>query len=675
MSGPTLTAGSRHALHGGAAVLLSIGLALGSVSVFAAHPMFALGVWRDAEAMGVVFYTAAALCFAGLALLCLRGEGVLRGLNHPAVLVPAGLGLWSLVTAPFTAFPILSVFGPAQNSLGGLWYLAFAAFIAAAITLRRDRCLFAGLIVIAAATAVAAAGFNLWRVDWPDAVRDRLLWLWRTTLLEFNEYQAYFALALAPLSFMLLHERRRVAARCLLAVVILSLVVSRNRAAAVAIVVSFGFLVLPEAWLAWTNRLRRMREGMAVAAILVIPALSYAVVRLLDFRTVAPTLWSRRLLVEGVEPSLSDPPGAMIFGHGWGRYADYLVGNIPLAGIRIFNPDWAGLDRDLFHSHHAFFEGLFAAGVPGLLLALAIPVSLVLGSQRRWRGVAIAFALSWVVIDCFWFMMPATLPVLALACGALVESAASLRARWSRGPWAIGLLALLALTMTGIADLYANARSMSVLVDCLTAGRMSASCEKAEVAADPRGANQGLASVVGDTIPTLLRAVQSLPDSQLRLIRKVLAEAERRDMAGASPLLTLELANTYASIAFVDGGERVLGPSALFNSWTRVLHDVLRRSPQRVDILATYFSWLLVKNRHDDIRAMLDIARRVDPDHPIVLWFSGIEELKPGDAAQREKAFGLMRRAIERGLERFMPIDASIKARLNEPAPPAKPPQ
>jgi hypothetical protein len=670
LSGTTLTAGSHHALHGAAALLLSVGLGLGSVSIFTAHPLFALGVWRDAEPMGLVFYAAAALCFAGLALLCLQGDAVLRGLNHPAVLAPAALGLWSLAAAPFTSFPMLSVFGPAQSSLGALWYLAFAAFVAAAITLRRDRYLFAGLTVIAASTAVVAAGFNLWRIDWPEAVRDRLMWLWRTTLLEFNEYQAYYALALAPLAFVMLRRHRRLAAQCLLAVVAVSLLASRNRVAMVAIAAPFALLMLPEKWLSWTARLRPRRDVLAIAAIASIAALSYAVLRLLDFRSIAPTLWSRRLLLEGVEPSLLDSPAAIVLGHGWGRYADYLVGNIPLAGVRIFNPDWAGLDRDLFHSHHAFFEGLFAAGLPGLLLAVAIPMAIVLGSQRRWRSIAIAFALAWVVIDCFWFMMPATLPVLALACGTLAESATSVRARWTRGPWAIGLLAVLAIAAVGIVDLHANARNMSLVIDCLTAGRASAACETVEVAADPRGANQGLASVVGDTIPTLLRSAQPLPDRQLRLVRSVLAEAERRDMAGASPLLALELANTYAAIAFMEGGERVLGSSALLNSWTRVLHDVLRQSPQRVDVLATYFSWLLVGGRHDDVRAMLDVARRVDPDHPIVLWFSGIEDLKPGDVAQRDKAFGRMRRAIERGLERFMPVDASIKARLTaaEPA-------
>jgi len=657
-----MTASLRRAPRTVAVGLLWLGLCAGTLSVFAAHPLFALGVWPDAEPMGLVFYAAAACCFAGLALLCMDGAAALRGLGHPAVLASAALGAWSLATAPLATFPMLSVFGPAQNSLGALWYFAFAAFIAAAIVVRRNRALFGSLVAIAAGTALAAAGLNLWRVDWPDSVRDVLLWLPRDTLLEFNEYQAYYALALLALALVLLRERQRVAARVMAAIGVISLVVSRNRAAMIAGALAFLPAAMPARRLSWLAPLRPWREVLAVAAIPVIGAVSYLALRLIDFRELAPTLWSRRLIFEGIAPSVLDGAKAAEVGHGWGRYADYLVANLSLSGLRIYNPDWAGLGRDLFHSHHAFLEALFAVGLPGLVLAVAIPIALVLGSQRRWRDVAIAFVLSWVVVDCLWFMMPATVPVLALACGLLAESARSWCWRGSRGPWAIALSALLLITVVGIVDLRGEARAMSRLIDCLSPGR-AAACEAVDIAADPRGADHGLASIVGDTVPTLMRTA-SPPDWQLDLVRRVLAEAERRDMAGRSTLLTMELADCFAAIAFMDGGERLLPPDALRESWTRSVNEVLRRAPQRLDVLVTYFSWLLVQKRHDDIEATLAAARRIDPEHPVVLWFSGIEAIKPGDVASRDKGLGLMRRAVDHGLERFMPVDASIKARL-----------
>jgi hypothetical protein len=227
----------------------------------------------------------------------------------------------------------------------------------------------------------------------------------------------------------------------------------------------------------------------------------------------------------------------------------------------------------------------------------------------------------------------------------------------------MGLSALSIVTVVGVVDLHGEARSMSHLIDCLKPGRAVA-CGPVDVAVDPRGAEQGLALIVGATVPTLLRASPPAPDWQLDLVRRVLVEAERRDMAGRSTLLTMELADCLAAIAFMDGSERLMPPGVLLESWTRSVNDVLKRAPQRLDMLVTYFSWLLIRGRHDDIEAMLAAARRIDQEHPVVLWFSGIEALKPGDTASRDKGLGLMRRAIDRGLERFMPVDASIKARL-----------
>ena len=644
-----------------AVALLWLGLCVGTLSVFASHPAFAVGVWQDSEPMGLAFYAAAAACFAGLALLCFDGTAVLRALGHPAVLAPAALGAWTLAIAPLVPFPMLSVLGPAQNSLGALWYLAFAAFVASAIVLRGDRRLFASLVAIAAVTALAAAAFNLWRIDWPNSVRDRLLWLPRQTLLEFNEYQAYYALPLLALALVATRERQRLAAGLLAAVGVASLLVSRNRAAMVAGVLAFLPMAAPTAWLSRMARLQPLRDGAAVAAIAVIGLGSYLVLRLLDLRELAPTLWSRRLIFEGIEPSLRDSVG---IGHGWGRYADVLVDNLPLSGLRLYNPDWAGLGRDLFHSHHVFLESLFAAGLPGLLLAAAIPAAVILGARRRRRGIAIAFVLSWLVVDCFWFMMPATVPVLALACGALAESSRSLTWRWTRGPWAIAWLALLIVTTAGVVELVGEARAMSQVIACLGPDG-GAACAGADAAVDPRGAEHGLASIAGDTVPTLLRSGRPVSDGQIEAVRRVLSEAERRDMAQrATHLLTLELADAYAAIAFSDVGERVLPPAVLFRSWARVMHDVLLRAPQRLDTLVPYLSWLLVRGQHTDIEAMLAAARRVDADHPVVLWFSGIEALQPGDATKREQALGQMQRAIDHGLERFMPVDPSIKARL-----------
>ena len=100
--------------------------------------------------------------------------------------------------------------------------------------------------------------------------------------------------------------------------------------------------------------------------------------------------------------------------------------------------------------------------------------------------------------------MPATGPVLALACGALAEGSRSLTWRWTRGPWATAWLALLLVTTAGVVELSGEARAMSAVIACLSPDGGGA-CAGADVAVDPRGAEHGLASIVGDTVPALVR--------------------------------------------------------------------------------------------------------------------------------------------------------------------------
>ena len=438
--------------------LMQLGLSLGSLSIFTAHPAFGLGMWPDAEPMGIVFLGASALCFAGLGILGLESGAPVRSLGHPIVLAPTALGVWSLLAAPATALPMLSLFGPPENHLGALWYLCFAGLTASAMILRRHAALFRSTVAIAAAAALIAAGLNLWRIDWPNDWRPWLDWMTRKTLLEFNEYQAYYALALMTIALVSLRAGPRRFGRWLVAAGLMSLAASRNRAAMIAMAVGYApvllapYLTRVHAFRARASMPPRLWAGAVVGAIVLIAGASYAVLRMADLRGIAPTLRSRRVLFDGIEPSLFSDATAVALGHGWGRYADHLTTNLTSAGIRLFDKEWGGLGRDLFHSHHAFLEALFAVGLPGLVLALAIPIAAALGAQRRWRAPAAAFTLSWTVIDSFWFMMPATVPVLALACGALAESSCRIRWRRRRWPWSTGLIGFAVLILAGGGD-------------------------------------------------------------------------------------------------------------------------------------------------------------------------------------------------------------------------------
>jgi hypothetical protein len=648
-----------------------LGLCLDSLSVFTAHPVFAIGMWPDAEPMGLVFFAGAALCLAGLGLLCLTSRAPLRFFGHPAFLVSASLGVWSVLASPFAEFPFLSIYGPPENNLGAIWYLALAAFIASAMILRNNRLAFGGVLGVTALAAVAAAGFDLQRLDWSDAVKTWLGWFPGTTLLQFNEYLAYYALGLLPVALMYIRRGRRFSGWILAASGLAVLLVSRNRTAFVAVVSTGLAAILADslAWgrdaMAWADARRRVPEGFAVITILLAGLGSYLFLRFADLRDLAPSLWSRSILFKVIEPSLFAGFAATIFGHGWGHYADYLVMNLSSTGIRLFDSDWDVLARDLFHSHNAFLEALFATGLPGLALAAAIPVAVALGSQRRWRALALAFALSWTVIDSFWFMMPATMAALALAAGSLGESACRIYWRRGRMLWAAGLLSLAGLVAAGTMALYKSERAISLLADCLSPGAFPADCATVEIPVDPRGADLDLATLIESAMPAMLQASAAIPPEQRALVQRVLFEAERRDIEGRSLLLSMALANADAAMAFTPGGDSLLPPGeSLSQDWPLVLRRILMRAPQRLDVLATYFNWLLLQHRPQDMNAMLATANAIDPNHPVVSWFSGVQLLDAPDPGLRERGLTLMRLALADGLERFMPVDGTLKSRL-----------
>jgi hypothetical protein len=653
-----------------AELFLYLGLVVAALSVFAAHPIFATGVWSDAEPIGIALYVAMGLCFTGLGFLSVITPAAKRYVLHPSVLVCMLLAAWSLLAAPFAAFPFLSVLGPPENSQGALWYIALAGFVASTMALRRNRALFGSLLAFTAAAALTAAFFNLSRIDLLQPMLARFPFWPKTTLLHFNEYQAYYALGLLPIAIILL-GRHRWAAMSLLAVALIALLVSRNRSAMAAIGFIFLVSLLLRATSAgrcangWVERHVQLTKALVAGAILIAALGPFLVVRFVDLLDVSGSLWSRQLLFKVVGPSLFDSFRSVLLGHGWGHYGEYLVRDLPSAGVSLFNSKWQAEDRDLFHSHNAAFEAFFAAGLPGIILALAIPITVVLTAQRRWRHIALGFALAWTVVDALWFMMPATMVALALAIGLLAESSQSLRLIPSKNVIAAVCAVLAFLGFGAAVTQLTYARVMTRLQSCLPPSSFAPACTMLNVPKDPRGSEMELASLLADSTSAAITTADKLPAPQRLLLYKTMKEARQRSAAGASQFLSVALVNAYAADAFTPaGGHPLLDKAELALLWPDEILIMLERAPQRLDVLSPYFNWLVLNQRNTGLRQMLIKAAAIDPTHPVVLWFSGLLLIGASDAATKEEGLELMRRALARGIERFLPIDDKIKSAL-----------
>ena len=655
-----------------AAWLIWLGLCAPVLSLVTAHPAFAFGVWSDSEAMGIALLTGACACLVGLAALSFDTPAALRNLLHPAVLACMLAGAWSVFASLAAEFPFLSILGAPQTMQGALWYFALGAFIAAVMVLRHDKALTGSLTAVIALAALVAAIFNLSRFEWFQELSVRYHSLPQVSLLRFNEYQAYFALSLLPIAAIYRSRQMRTVPVAIFAIAVGSLLVSRNRAAMAAIggtAIAFALIQLTplqRSLFARAPRIRLSPQAGIAAAIVLAACVPYVVIRLIDLRGIAGSLWSRQLLFKAVEPSLSESPGSFLVGHGWGHFSEQLIRHLPAAGISQFDSEWQGVSRDLFHSHNSAFEAFFSAGLPGLILAIAIPVMIAATAQQRFRAIAIAFAVSWATIDAFWFMMPATTVPLALAAGLLLESSQAVRMK--RGRSCVGFICLGLAFATAAASVatFAHARAMTRVQNCLQPSGFDPVCERVTVPSDPRGCEEGLGSLLGNAVPTLLQA-EAPPPEQRRFLRSVFAEAERRFADGASLSLGLSLASGYAALAFGDANSlRVYDERTLPERWRDNLLRILDRAPQRIDILPTYLNWLLLNQRMSDIRSILARSAKIDPTHPVVLWFSGIVLAGDANDVARQQGLGLMRQALAAGIERYMPVEESIKSALRQ---------
>lgn len=643
--------------------LLCLGLGLGAVSIFATHPLFAAGIWSDAEPLGSLFFLAAGVCCAGLGILAATDAGTLNVVRHPFVVLSSALGLWSLLTSPLVEFPFLSILGPPQTAQGAIWYLAFAAFVAAALIVRTHDRLFIGLVATSAFAALVASLFNLrFAIGIGPA----------TTMLAFNEHLAYSALGLIVVGAALLSRERRSFALAIVACGLVTLLVSRNRTAmaAVAIVGPLALAVRAIPQLrrleSWCEQRTHATHAAVLAGVGLLALVPYLLVRFVPTPDFLVTLWSRQNLFKVLEPSLLESVKALAVGHGWGHYSEYLMRNFPVAVTRTYATEWGDAIRDEFHSHNAFLEALFAAGLPGLAAMVGLPAAVVLGAGKSMRLPALAFAACWMLIDGTWFMMPSAIVALALCIALLSDVPSASAAIKGRAVIAIAWFATALLGVTASVATHANARAMTRLKDCLPPNAFASSCSGISIPTDPRGADLGTASLVATGATAAYVVQQGSPSRQSELVLLLLKESRDRVQAHGSVTLATARYKAYARALLARANGPADEDEFLFEAWRQDVMLILDRAPHRLDILPAYLNVLLARGREESMREALGRVATFAPQHPIVSWFNGILLLRAPDPQTREQGLMLMRQSLANGLENFMPVSQGIKARLTK---------
>lgn len=654
----------RHPLTALGVVLSTCGLGLGSGLILLSHPAFALGVWADSQPMVVGLLVAGALCSLGVAFQVPRSRLARRAALHPATLAPLALGCWSLLVAPWADKPLRSVFGAAQSGQGVLWYVALAAFVAAALTLTPARRVWGGIVVVAAASSLLAAVLGVQGLDWlyPWLVDHDLVPSVR--LLRFNEHLAYPALVLAVLALIAWDDGHKVRPVALGLVVLAVLLLSRNRTA---------WLVLPlvlaaALWLRGRLTLDARRSGGLVAAVALVGLVPLVLIFMADDGplSMVHSLWSRAVIAHSLAPSVIDGVGHLLTGRGWGAVPDEMVRNIPASGVALYESQWGGLERDIFHSHNAVLEGMMATGLPGAVLAGVLPASVLLCGQRRRFWPAVVLAVSWAALDAFWFMVPASPPLIALAVAAVIGRPR----RWCVIPPPIlaSAAGACAVLMAGGAGLLAaQGLQESRLIAALSA---PVEREPSDLPMDLRGDGYGLAAILTQALGQVEAAPPDEARARAQRVLHLQEQLEQKAERAAAPALSMALVNGLSTEAFA-APETPLAfadDDRLARRWGRQVIGLLTQAPQRLDAAAPYFNWLLIKGRLQTLADFVAAVKRldgVDTAHPVLLWFEGSLALQSDAPAVRNEGLRRMRRALREGLERFLPIADAVKRALS----------
>lgn len=657
--------------------LFGLGSSLGVV--FLALPVFGAIIWFQSEPVIAGLHATSGLAAVGLALFVAVRPRTLKTLAHPVVLLPLALALWSVLAGLAQRHPMLGWFGSIEAEEGVLWYLDAAVLGATAIL--------AGRIKGARPTLAACAGFVA-------VIVAIMTWRHETGLTHemapfyFPDYLAFFGLFVIPAGIGLLRlgrpDRIRTALVAGVGVAIVS--ISKNWAA-------YGLIFAggPVIWAIATYLPARIqaRRALAVAGAALVPLAMTALLALPIYEGLAKeeglvgrlanSVLSRHRLMDIVVEATKADPLILLFGSGWGSFSDLLAIHIPMkwAILRDFFGDlpqgkeWDAVLRVDFHSHDFILEALLGGGVIGVALSLAIVATLPYWSRRRYFPLAAATAVATGGLLAFWFQFPVTLPFMALAWGALAKPMAwkvrldpALPRVAGGGLFALGLMLIYFGVTAAMVARQAFFFQPPMAAPLHESGRRQA----CPALLDDQGRG-GLH--LAHRLKTYSAFMASkagkegeVPDDFFHRLRGIICASEEAIDRGARFRLLVTSLLARSDLAFAPPDRRLDPVTAEFlSNWERRLTQALAIAPRRTDLAAPYLLWLLKEGKEATLRGWANRLFVRDPEDPVGLWFSGIALL--GDASRAPLGIGRMKKALSLGIERFIPVEESIKEELS----------
>ena len=149
---------------------------------------------------------------------------------------------------------------------------------------------------------------------------------------------------------------------------------------------------------------------------------------------------------------------------------------------------------------------------------------------------------------------------------------------------------------------------------------------------------------------------------QAKVIQQIIEDLQRRITKIESPYLIIAGLSLLSDLTYVNHlryiNKKIKNIDQFWEQW---IDRLLVIAPRRTDSAITYFSWLLSNKKHE---ALAKYAYRVlikNPNDPIGWFFYGAAFIKDGSAEKRREALRNIKKGIDLGIERYMPINPNVK--------------
>ncbi|MBO6785073.1 MAG: hypothetical protein JJ899_17635, partial [Alphaproteobacteria bacterium] len=561
-------------------LLLAVGAVSALMPIFASFLPVDLGVSPRHETITIALHIAASICCVGLALafLVMRTE-VVRALAHPMVLAAFFVAFWTVLLAPFSDYPWLSLVGASDFGEGAIRYASLGVFFATAQLLFHDR-FFRPFLCL----ALACISF----------LAPLIMRVWANDFFVSLDQVGYFAIPAAVGAWMFLEGQDRLV-RCGAAGIaaLPAFAVSSNQSIlAMVALLAFPGAVLAAALLrSNADRTSKVRVA-AIVAVIAAPVVGVIAKWLLPQLVSLPSIWSRHLLDKVIFAATKADPSIYAIGQGWGQIPMTVDRHILAAGSVMWDNSWDLTQRFVTHSHSIYSEALLGAGLPavvGLLVMLAVPIWVV---SRDMLPTVIFVTLAVAGMGAVSAELPSTVGAVALAFA--IASARTREGAWQtpcgvpgRGlAWSLPVVTALFVSAAGWH--YTTADSIRERThDVRLRGGLSPFACEVHPRTSPFIDNDLAFGLVSAYRPVFekLEQRQPVPADELNLVSAYLCTAEKRSESKRSPSLHIALETFRTDLALGTRDERY---TARFrwavDDWPSKIARALNAAPERIDI-------------------------------------------------------------------------------------------